>query len=379
MPTSSITSVPLLDTTRDQDAIFARMREVFDQVLTSGRYILGPEVEALEAECGSYCGVEHAVGVSSGSDALILALMALDVGPGDEVILPTFTFFATAGAVSRLGATPVFVDCDEKTYNVDAELLRAKITERTKVLMPVHLFGQCCDMPPILELAREHGLKVVEDAAQAIGAEWRGARAGSMGDVGCFSFYPTKNLGALGDAGLVTTRDAEMAERMRVLRGHGMKPRYYHREIGGNFRIDALQAAMLRIRLPELDAAHESRRKNAALYRQLLNERGLAEEKLILPEVVDPSHSYNQFCVRVRDGKRDELRAHLQANGVGTEIYYPVPLHMQECYESAGYAKGSFPISERLALEALALPIFPSLTTEEIEYVVDRVAAFWAC
>lgn len=378
MPTDAITSVPLLDTTRDQEVVFARMREVFDSVLTSGRYILGPEVEAFESECASYCGAAHGVGVSSGSDALIVALMALDVGPGDEVILPTYTFFATAGAVSRLGATPIFVDCEPETFNVTAEHFRAKITPRTKVLMPVHLFGQCCDMPSILALAAEHGIDVIEDAAQAIGAEWKGKRAGSMGKLGCFSFYPTKNLGALGDAGLVTTNDADLAERLRVLRGHGMKPRYYHREIGGNFRIDALQAAMLRIRLPELDAAHAGRRANARLYEELLTERDLSASKVVPPVCVDPSHIYNQFVVRIEDGRRDELRTWLSENGVGTEIYYPVPLHQQDCYRSLGYGAGDFEVSENAASNTLALPIFPSLRREEIEYVVERLAAFWA-
>lgn len=377
MNSSTVTSVPLLDTTRDQEAIFARMREVFDSVLTSGRYILGPEVEAFERECATYCGADHGVGVSSGSDALLVALMALDIGPGDEVILPTYTFFATAGAVTRLGATPVLIDCDPATFNVTAELFRSKITPRTKVLMPVHLFGQCCDMPAILELAAANDVFVIEDAAQAIGAEWKGARAGSMGKMGCFSFYPTKNLGALGDAGLVTTNDAELAERLRVLRGHGMKPRYYHSEVGGNFRIDALQAALLRVRLPELDKAHEARRRNAKRYVELFCEHGITNEQITAPTCVDPSHIYNQFVVRVGEGRRDELRQYLADHKIGSEIYYPVPLHLQECYCDLGYAVGDFPVSEAAAHETLALPIFPSLRREEIEYVVATLSAFW--
>ena len=377
MSTDTVSSVPLLDTTRDQEATFAKMREVFDSILRSGRYILGPEVEALEAECAAYCGAAHGVGVSSGSDALIIALMALDIGPGDEVILPTYTFFATAGAVSRLGARPVFCDCEPVSYNVTAELMRAKITPRTKALLPVHLYGQCCAMPEILALAEEHDLAVVEDAAQAIGAAWQGQRAGSMGKMGCFSFYPTKNLGALGDAGLVTTQDAALAERLRILRGHGMQPRYYHKEIGGNFRIDALQAAMLRVRLPDLDEAHAGRRKNAERYRELLQAMGLADEKVVPPSVVDPSHIYNQFIVRIADGKRDELRAWLAEHAVGSEIYYPLPLHMQACYAGLGHKSGDFPVSEAAARETLALPIFPSLRAEEIEYVVTCIRDFW--
>ncbi|MCB9882767.1 MAG: DegT/DnrJ/EryC1/StrS family aminotransferase [Planctomycetes bacterium] len=386
MSTTAVTSVPLLDTTRGQEAVFARMREVFDSVLTSGRYILGPEVEALEAECAEYCGAAHSIGVSSGSDALLVALMALDVGPGDEVVLPTFTFFATAGAVSRLGAKPVFCDVDPRTFNVTAALLEPYIGPNTKALIPVHLFGQCCDMTEILDLAAQRGVPVIEDAAQAIGAEWRGRRAGSMGTMGCFSFYPTKNLGALGDAGLVTTGDADIAKRLAILRGHGMSPRYYHKEIGGNFRIDALQAALLRVRLPELDAAHQARRDNAALYRELFVDAELAANAdgtpsdsghlLTLPTVVDPSHIYNQFVVRVSDGRRDELRSWLSQNGVGTEIYYPLPLHMQECYRGLGYREGDFPVSEAAARETLALPIFPTLRRDEIEYVVRTVRAF---
>ncbi len=386
MSTTAVTSVPLLDTTRGQEAIFDRMREVFDRVLTSGRYILGPEVEGLEAECAAYCGAQHAVGVSSGSDALLVALMALDIGPGDEVVLPTFTFFATAGAVTRLGAKPVFCDVDPATFNVTSEELERHMSPRTKALMPVHLFGQCCDMDGILDLAQRTGVPVVEDAAQAIGAEWRGRRAGSMGVMGCFSFYPTKNLGAVGDAGLVTTNDARIAERLGILRGHGMNPRYYHREVGGNFRIDALQAALLRVRLPELDIAHEGRRRNAGLYRDLFVEAGLAPDReggqpspdhlLTLPLEVDASHIYNQFVVRVAKGQRDELRAWLGQHGVGTEVYYPLSLHQQDCYRGLGHREGDFPVSEAAAKETLALPIFPTLRRSEIDYVVATMHAF---
>jgi dTDP-4-amino-4,6-dideoxygalactose transaminase len=369
--------VPLLDLTRDQEATFAALRQAFEQVLVSGRYILGPEVDALEAECASYLGVRHAIGVSSGSDALILALMVLDVGPGDEVVCPTYTFFATAGAVWRLGARPVFVDSEPSTLNVDPERLIAAITPRTKALLPVHLFGQCAELAPILEAARARGVPVVEDAAQAIGARYDGRAAGSLGAIGCFSFFPTKNLGCLGDGGLVTTDDDRLAQRMRILRVHGMEPRYYHHEVGGNFRIDALQAAFLRVKLPLLEAAHEKRRANAAHYRRAFAAHGVGERDVVLPAERVGRHIYNQFVIRVPGmGRRDALRAHLSEAGIGTEVYYPVPLHLQRCFASLGHRAGDFPVAEAAAQDSLALPIFPELRAEEIDHVVASIAGW---
>lgn len=370
--------VPLLDVTRHNEKVHDEMRAAFERVLTSGRFILGPEVARFEALCAEYIGSGHAIGVSSGSDALLASLMAFGIGPGDEVVCPTFTFFATAGAVWRLGAKPVFVDSEAGTLNCTAEAMEARITDRTRVLMPVHLFGQCCDMGPVLELAERRGVPVIEDAAQAIGAAWNGRSAGTMGRLGCFSFYPTKNLGALGDGGLVTTNDDALAERVRVLLDHGMKPKYHHHAVGGNFRLDALQAALLAVKLPHLDAAHEERRKNAGRYNELFEQSGLAGTRISLPVDRTGSHIYNQYVVRVLDGQRDELRAFLTRQEVGTEIYYPVPLHLQACFAELGHRVGDFPVAERAAAEALALPIFPGLRNAEIEHVVGSITAFFA-
>lgn len=377
------TSVPLLDLTRGDPEMFDRLRAAFERVLTSGRYIMGPEVDGFEADCASYIGVRHAIGVSSGTDALVLALMALGVGPGDEVVCPTYTFFATAGSVWRLGAKPVFVDVDPITYNSDAAAIAAKITGRTKAIMPVHLFGQCAEIGPIVELAKKHGIPVVEDAAQAIGSTWRGRQAGSFGEFGCFSFFPSKNLGCLGDGGLVTTDDDALAEHARILRVHGGKPKYYHKVVGGNFRIDALQAAFLRVKLADLDRASEERRRNAALYTELLSAAGVASDDPVevprgrvgVPVIPDDGHTCNQFVLRVGHGRRDAMRKALADRGVGTEVYYPVPLHLQECFASLGHRRGEFPVSERAANETFAIPIFPELTEDEIRYVVDAIVA----
>jgi dTDP-4-amino-4,6-dideoxygalactose transaminase len=345
---------------------------VCERVLKSGQYILGPEVEGFEKECQSYIGAKFAYGVSSGTDALVLALMALGIGPGDEVICPTFSFFATAGAVWRVGAVPVFVDVDPVTFNTNAALIAAKVTPRTKAVIPVHLFGQAADMGPIVALARERHFKVIEDAAQAIGAEDGGQRAGNIGDVGCFSFYPTKNLGAIGDAGLVTTNDQALAERMKIMRVHGGQPKYYHAVVGGNFRIDALQAALLRVKLRSLEEAHTHRRHHAALYTKLLSN----VEGLVLPQAVKQVHTFNQFVVRV-PGKRDALQAHLKSKGVATEIYYPVPLHLQRCFSELGYKAGDFAVSERAASDVLALPIFAELREDEVTYVAEETRKFF--
>jgi dTDP-4-amino-4,6-dideoxygalactose transaminase len=370
--------VPLLDLRRHGKAVDDELREAFNRVLVSGHYILGPEVDTLEKECATYVGAKHAIGVSSGTDALLLALMALGVGPGDDVVCPTYTFFATAGTIARLGARPVFTDIDPASYNAGLEQIEPRLTAKTKVIMPVHLFGQCGDMQPLAELARSRRIHLVEDAAQAIGARFRAQSAGTSGAFGCFSFFPSKNLGALGDAGLVTSDDDGLAEKARIVRAHGSKPKYYHRIVGGNFRIDALQAALIRVKLKRLDEYTAARQKNADLYRKLFADTGLVGNKLVLPAVVGSRHIYNQFILRVTDGSRDRLRTWLAEKGVGTEVYYPVPMHMQECFASLGHKEGDFPVSEAAARETLAIPIFPELTAEEIGYVVAEIVRFFS-
>jgi dTDP-4-amino-4,6-dideoxygalactose transaminase len=368
---ASITSVPLLDLKAQYATIREEVRAAVDRVMESQHFILGPEVEALEAEVAGYSGCRFGVGVSSGTDALLLALMALDVGPGDEVITTPFTFFATAGSVHRLGAKPVFVDIEPAGFNLDPAKLAAAVTKKTKAVIPVHLFGQCAEMDPILEVARKHQLAVIEDAAQAIGSEYRGRRAGAMGTVGCFSFFPSKNLGGFGDGGMITTNDQALAKRMKMLRNHGAEPKYYHKLVGGNFRLDALQAAVLRVKLKRLDAWSAGRQKNAARYREMFKAAGLDGKVTCPPELPGRRHIYNQFSVR--STRRDALKTALAARKVGNEIYYPVPLHVQECFAALGYRKGSMPESERAAAEALALPIYPELTAEQQQYVVAAV------
>ncbi len=362
-----------------------------EQVCASQQFILGEHVRGLEAEIAAYCGAPFGVGVSSGTDALLLALMALDIGPGDEVITSPFTFFATAGTIVRAGARPIFCDIDPGTFNLSPAAVRSFVEQqctagdgvlrhratggRVKALMPVHLYGQSADMEPLMALAGEHGLKVIEDAAQAIGTEYRGGvRVGSIGDIGCFSFFPSKNLGAFGDAGLCTTRDPELAEKMRVLRVHGGKPKYFHALVGGNFRIDELQAAVLRVKLKYLDGWTAARQRNAAFYTAAFSAAGLGNRLTPPQSVAGQRHIFNQYIVRVR--RRDALKAHLTACGIGTEIYYPVPLDRQECFESLGYPPGSFPESERAAAETLALPIYPELTEDQLQAVVASVAGF---
>jgi dTDP-4-amino-4,6-dideoxygalactose transaminase len=383
---SDIKKVPLLDLRRDA-GLDPELEEAFRRVLRSGHYILGPEVDALEAECARYLGVKHALGVSSGTDALLLALMALDVGTGDEVICPTFTFFATAGTVWRTGARPVFVDIDPVSYNCDPRAIAAKVTPRTKAIIPVHLFGQAAEMDPILEIGRERGIPVIEDAAQALGSDYKGKRVGGLGAFGCFSFFPSKNLGAFGDAGLVTTNDDALAERATIMRAHGGKPKYYHQVVGGNFRIDALQAALIRVKLGHLDAYTAARQRNAALYEKLLLESGHAvlgqagrsgtRPAIQLPVVSQSRHIFNQYVLRIPGaGARDNLRKFLAERGVGTEVYYPVPMHEQRCFASLGHKVGDFTASEAAARETVAVPIFPELTEPEIRYVVDQISAF---
>lgn len=367
--------IPLLDLKAQygpiRDAVLATITRVCD----SQQFILGAEVEGLERELAAMLDVRHAIGVSSGTDALLAAMMAVGVGPGDEVITPTYSFFATAGCVARLGARPVFVDSVASTFNLDPAATLRAITPRTRAIVPVHLFGQSADLDPILEGARARGVAVIEDAAQAIGARHQGRAVGGLGDLGCFSFFPSKNLGAFGDGGLVTTNDAGLAERVRLLRGHGMQPKYYHQIVGGNFRLDALQAAVLRVKLPHLAAWTEARRHNAARYRELFLEAGLVD-RLVLPEErPDWYHIYNQFVVRVPD--RDGLRAHLTSLGIGTEIYYPVPFHLQACFSSLGYREGDFPVAEAAARDSLALPIYGELSEEQLGAVVGAIAAYY--
>jgi dTDP-4-amino-4,6-dideoxygalactose transaminase len=366
--------VPLLDLKAQHRLIGAEVMAAVEQVLAGQNFILGGEVERFEQAFAEYCRVRHAISCASGSDALLLALTALGVGEGDEVITTAFTFFATTSAVTRLGAVPVYADIAPDDFNLNAELIERKITPRTKAIIPVHLFGQCAEMDAVRELARRHQLFVVEDAAQAVGAESRGRRAGAMGEVGCFSFFPTKNLGGAGDGGMLTTDDGELAARLRVLRVHGMEPRYYHRYVGINSRLDALQAAVLNVKLKYLEEWTEARRRNAARYDALFAEAGL--EEVVTPTArPGQRHVYHQYTVRA--ARRGELKAHLAGRGVGTEIYYPVPLHLQECFADLGYRAGDLPESERAAREVLSLPVYPELTEEMQRYVVEQIAGFY--
>jgi dTDP-4-amino-4,6-dideoxygalactose transaminase len=372
------TSVPLLDVHRQYDELRDDIRSAIDRVCESGRFILGPECSALEQEVAAYCQSTHAVGCASGSDALLLALMALDIGPGDEVIVPSYTFFATASAVCRLGAKVVFAEIDADTFNIDAEHVASLVTPQTKAIIPVHLFGQCADMHALNRVARKYGLYVIEDACQAIGAELGGKRACSMGHIGTLSFYPTKNLGGFGDGGMMTTNDEELAAKLRLLSTHGMSPRYYHKLVGINSRLDALQACVLRVKLPHLERWTDARAANAARYHELFAERGLSDTVRLPTTASGRRHVWNQFVIRVEEDRRDALRQFLTENGVGTEIYYPVPLHMQECFKSIGCREGSLPITEQAARETIALPIFPELSAAEQRRVVDRIVEFFA-
>ena len=399
MTSTSLSSqpVPLLDLKAQYAAIREEVREAIDRVADSQHFILGPEVEALEKEIADYSECKYGIGVSSGSDALLVCLMAIDLKPADEVITTPYTFFATAGAISRLGGKPVFVDIDPLTYNIDPNRIEAAITPRTRSIMPVHLYGQMADMNPIMEIAQRHKLIVIEDAAQAIGSEYEGRRAGSIGDFGCFSFFPSKNLGGFGDGGLVTAQDSELADRIKLLRNHGYRPKYYNKVIGGNFRLDAIQAAILRVKLKYLDEWTAARQRNANRYRDLFDKAKLT----IGPELLQPSqgnltgaselpdvpgvvlpleapnvrHIYNQFVIRT--SRRDQLMSHLKARKIGTEIYYPVPMHLQECFADLGHRPGDFPLSEHAANETFALPIYPELTEELQSSVVNAIADFF--
>ncbi|HEY0081821.1 MAG TPA: DegT/DnrJ/EryC1/StrS family aminotransferase [Pyrinomonadaceae bacterium] len=368
-------SVPLLDLKQQHAHLREELRAALDRILDSQQFVLGEEVRLLETELARYSATRHAVGCASGSDALLLALMALDIKAGDEVITTPFSFFATASAIARTGATPVFVDIEPRTYNLDPSLVEAAITPRTRAIMPVHLYGQCAAMDALLEIAARHALPIIEDAAQAIGAEDAGRRAGSLGRIGCFSFYPTKNLGAAGDAGLLTTDDDALAERLRRLRVHGGATEYLHTEIGINSRLDALQAAVLRVKLPHLDGWSQARRERAETYSLLLANAHLPFD-LHAPFIREHvRHIFHQYVVRVPE-HRDAVVEHLKANGVGVKIYYPVPLHMQECFRYLGYEPGALPEAERAARETLALPIYPELRLEQQQYVVDVLGRF---
>jgi len=376
------TKVPFFELTSQFRLIQEEIEAALDDVFKTQQFILGPKVEALEKIIANYCRTQYAIGVASGSDAIFLSLMALGIGPEDEVILPPYTFFATAGSVSRTGATPVFVDIDSDTYNIDPSKIEEKITPKTKAIIPVHLFGQCADMEPLLQIAKTKNLFVVEDAAQALGAEYKphpysdGHRAGQLGDIGCFSFYPTKNLGAFGDAGMVVTGNPHWAEKIRLLRVHGSQPKYFHRWIGINSRLDAIQAAILLVKFNHLERWTEERRKRAERYHSLFQDLFSSIHGLQLPTIqYENRHIFHQYVVRVPE--RDRLRQFLTEEGIGTDIYYPLPLHLQECYSFLKYRRGDFPISEKASEETLALPIYPELTEDQQTIVVERIKAFY--
>ena len=390
-------NVPLLDLKAQYKTLKNELDEALIRTAESQYFILGPEVAKLEENICEFLGAKKAIGVSSGTDALLIALMAIDIKPGDEIIVPTFSFFATAGVVSRLNAIPVFVDSDPVTFNIDPNKIEEKITDKTKAIIPVHLYGQSADMEPIMEIAKQHNLKVIEDGAQAISTQYKDGRSvGTIGDIGCYSFFPSKNLGCFGDGGMVVTMDEELGEKLKILRVHGGKPKYYHKIIGGNFRLDAIQAAVLNVKLPHLNSWSQARRDNAELYTKLFKEYGLAEEegkinfdennKVLLPKPVYKNsesnnrnyHIYNQYVIRVN--KRDELKNYLKENGIATEIYYPVPFHKQECFQEVianqSINQFSFVNADFAAEHSLALPIYPELTNEQIKYVVEKISEF---
>ncbi len=376
-------NIPLLDLKAQHEPIRVEIMKAISKVIDNNTFILGEEVKKLENQVASYSNTKFAIGVSSGTDALLISLMGLGIGPGDEVVTTPYSFFATAGVIVRIGAKPVFVDIDPVTFNIDPQRIENAITARTKAIIPVHLYGQCADMDPILRIAQKYQLGIIEDAAQAIGAEYPGKRrAGSIGKIGCLSFFPSKNLGAFGDGGMVLTNDEVLYERIRILRVHGSKPKYYHSVVGGNFRLDELQAAILNVKMKYLDEWTRQRQQNARLYNKLFMESDLSEKSgMRLPEAVyadnglENYHIFNQFIIRVKD--RDGLRGHLQKSGIAAEIYYPVPFHLQKCFDSLGYREGNFPESERAAKETLALPIYPGLTQDQQKYVVDTINAYF--
>jgi dTDP-4-amino-4,6-dideoxygalactose transaminase len=374
--------VPLLDLKEQYTTIKEEILKTAEDIFETQYFILGPKVKALEEEISEYCSSAHAVGVSSGTDALLISMMAADIGYQDTVITSPYTFFATAGCIARTGARPIFVDIDPNTYNLSPDLFESAIKSmpraelsKLKAVIPVHLYGQCADMAPILQICEKHNLFVIEDAAQAIGAEYNGRRAGSMGDFGCFSFFPSKNLGAFGDGGMVTTNSEDLYSKLLKLRVHGSHPKYYHQLIGGNFRLDALQAAVVSVKLKYLDQWTQARQENARNYRNLFETAGLTDA-VQLPVEKETRHIYNQFVIRVKE-RRDDLRRFLSDAGIGTEVYYPVPLHLQECFSDLGYKKGDFPAAENAALNTLALPIYPELSDDQMAYVVEKIKTFF--
>ncbi len=369
--------VPLIDMQRQYRELEGEILAALTSVCRSGRFVLGPECQELEQALATYCRAPHSIACASGSDALLLALMAINVGPGDEVIVPSYTFFATASAVTRLGATPVFADIDPSTYNIDPDSIATRITPSTRAIIPVHLYGQAAEMNRINKIAKATGITVIEDACQAIGAEYQGQRAGTLGDIACFSFYPTKNLGGFGDGGLCTTRRDDLAERLKLLRVHGMQPRYHHQLIGINSRLDTLQAAVLKVKLPHLDRWTDMRAAHAKRYTQLFAAYGLDQHISLPIALPDRRHVWNQYIVRIPGGKRDALRQYLTERKIGTEIYYPIPLHQQKCFAYLNYAVGSLPHTEAAAVETIALPIFPELQAAEQDIVVAEMAAFF--
>lgn len=368
-------SVPLLDIVRENGPLQQQLQGAAIRVLESGQYIFGPDCKQLELQLAARCRVDFSLGCASGSDALLLALMAIETGPGDEVIVPSFTFFATASAVSRLGARPVFVDIDPVTFCLNPDAVAQAITPRTKAVIPVHLFGQCAEMRRLDAIARENELFLIEDAAQSIDARCEDRPAGSWGHIGCFSFYPTKNLGGCGDGGMLTTSDSAIADQLELLRAHGMRPRYHHQVIGINSRLDSMQAALLLVKLQHLSSWTDARRLNAERYQQLFDQYQLGEH-LVVPEAGNGYHVWNQFTIRVLNGQRDALRSYLASHRIGSEVYYPIPLHQQECYAELRETCGPLPETERAAREVLSLPIFPGLTSVEQETVVARIAKF---
>lgn len=365
--------VPLLDLTRQHAPLEDRFKEAFDRILASNRYVLGPDVEGLETDLAAYCDCGYAVGLSSGTDALLVAMMALGIGAGDEVLCPSFTFFGTAGSIARLGATPVWVDVLPDTYNIDLADALDKVTEKTRAIVPVHLFGQPAEMECVEAFARKFGLRVIEDVAQAIGATYGGRKAGSFGDFGALSFYPTKNLGGFGDGGMLVTHDPELADKAVWLRNHGMNPKYYHKYIGGNFRLDALQAALLRIKIPHLDSYHSARRKHAEAYTEGLT----GHAGVLCPRVIPKAVSvWNQYTLRIPDGRRDTFRQFLNERGIGSEIYYPLGLHQQDCFQGIGRGGDTLTVTPVLAREVVSIPCFPELTASEREEVLKAVWDF---
>lgn len=368
---SDVSAVPLLDVARGNQPLKAEIMEAFSEIFDSGRFIGGPYIEALEQSVASVSDAAYAIGCASGSDALLLALMTIGLQPGDEVICPSFTFFATASAISRLGGKPVFVDIEPDSFNVDVTKIEALINRNTKAIIPVHLFGQCCDMAPIIEIARQHQLHVIEDCAQSIGASDHGHRAGGIGSIGCFSFYPTKNIGGFGDGGMLTTNNPDLADRIRLLANHGMQPRYYHQAVGINSRLDAMQAAVLTIKMKHFQTYIRRRQENAEYYQQLIRRAGLSQTVSMPQATPTCEHVWNQFTIRIPNGQRDSVRRQLAELQIGSEVYYPVPLHQQECFRYLDYEPGSLPETERATEEVLSLPIFPELTKAEQQYAIE--------